>query len=245
MGETRARLTKDEQERALGETLGRIGRARAPRVLFDLDGTLLDNRPRSSAIFRKLALEWQERFPEHARRLHATEASQLVFSLRENLSRAGIIERAELGLAIEFWREHFFRDDFLHHDVPVPGARDYARACYDAGATLVYFTGRDLQNMALGTVRSLRDHGFPIGVPGVELVLKPEAELDDFTYKRLTLEKLARGGEVVAGFDNEPENCNLFKAHFADADIFLLDTGHVPHAPDLGPGIRVVADFRT
>jgi hypothetical protein len=237
------RLTKDQQERALGATLARIVAARAPRVLFDLDGTLLDNRPRSSAIFRELAREWQERFPEHARRLEASEASQLVFSLRENLNRAGVVEKPELIFAIEFWRAHFFRDEFLHHDVPWPGARDYARACHDAGAALVYFTGRDLPNMALGTLRSLRDHGFPIGVPGVELVLKPEAELDDFTYKRLMLEKVARGGEVVAGFDNEPENCNLFKEHFASADVFLLDSGHVPSAPALAPGIPVLADF--
>ena len=35
-----------------------------------------------------------------------------------------------------FWRERFFGDDALAHDVALDGAVDFARACYDAGAIL-------------------------------------------------------------------------------------------------------------
>jgi hypothetical protein len=130
------------------------------------------------------------------------------------------------------------------HDVPAPGALEFSRRCYDAGATLVYFTGRDLQNMALGTVRSLRDSGFLIGVPGIELVLKPDPSTHDFEYKKQLMKDVERGGEVVAGFDNEPANCNLFKRSFPRADVYLLDTGNLPDAPALAEEIRVLADFR-
>ena len=59
-----------------------------------------------------------------------------------------------------FWRERFFQDPHMRFDIAVPGAQAFAHACYDAGAVLVYMTGRDLPNMALGTLARLRDLGY-------------------------------------------------------------------------------------
>jgi hypothetical protein len=97
--------------------------------------------------------------------------------------------------------------------------------------------------MGLGSFRSLRDLGFPIGVPGTELVLKPDANMPDEAFKRLEAPKLARVGRVVAAFDNEPANCNTILAVNPGSDGVLLDTQHLPGAPPLDPGVRVVADF--
>jgi len=143
-----------------------------------------------------------------------------------------------------FWRDRFFADGHLHHDKPIPGAVEFARACYDAGATLVYLTGRDLPLMGIGSFRSLRDNGFPIGVPGTELVLKPDAEMDDEAFKRLEAPKLARVGAIVASFDNEPGNCNMILAQNPECESVLLDTQHLPGAPPLNPRVHVIADFR-
>ena len=52
--------------------------------------------------------------------------------------------------------------------------------------------------MGIGTFRSLRDIGFPIGVPGTELVFKPDAAMPDEAFKRLEAPKLARVGAIVA-----------------------------------------------
>jgi predicted secreted acid phosphatase len=242
---TGARLTSRQQADELARVLYRIraSRQRAPRVLFDLDGTLIDNRPRTCAIFKRLSEKWQSTYPELASGLAASTPGAFVFSSRENLARAGVTEPDRVLEALAFWKEHFFRDEFLCHDVPAPGALEFARQTYQAGATLVYFTGRDLPNMAVGTLRSLRDSGFPIGVPGVELVLKPDADTHDFEYKKAMMREVERGGEVVAGFDNEPANCNLFKRSFPRADVYLLDTGHLPGAPALDPEIRVLGSF--
>ncbi len=241
----RARLNAKQQADELSRVLYRIGacRQRAPRVLFDLDGTLIDNRPRTSAIFKRLAERWQSVHPELARGLSAASPEAFVFSSRENLARCGVDDPDRVLEALEFWKEHFFRDELLSHDVPAPGALEFARQTYQAGATLVYFTGRDLPNMAIGTLQSLRDCGFPIGVPGVELVLKPDASTHDFEYKKQMMREVERGGEVVAAFDNEPANCNLFKRSFPRADVYLLDTGHLPGAPELDPEIRVLGSF--
>ncbi|HEY6561534.1 MAG TPA: HAD family hydrolase [Polyangiaceae bacterium] len=241
----RPRLNAKQQADELTRVLYRIRacRQRAPRVLFDLDGTLIDNRPRTCAIFRQLAGRWQNPYPELAAGLAAAVPERLVFSARENLTRVGVEDPDRVLEALEYWKEHFFRDELLCHDVPAPGALTFAQKTYDAGATLVYFTGRDLQNMAVGTLKNLRDSGFPIAVPGVELVLKPDASTHDFEYKKVMMREVERGGEVVAAFDNEPANCNLFKRSFPRADVYLLDTGHLPGAPELDPEVRVVGSF--
>ncbi|MCX7807543.1 MAG: haloacid dehalogenase-like hydrolase, partial [Deltaproteobacteria bacterium] len=115
---------------------------------------------------------------------------------------------------------------------------------HEAGATIVYLTGRDLHGMLIGTVTSLRDSGFPIGTVGVELVLKPDANLSDEAFKRGVLPELSRLGEVIAFFDNETANTNLAKELYPEATVVLLETQRVPYAPPAAPGVEVIADFR-
>ena len=97
--------------------------------------------------------------------------------------------------------------------------------------------------MSLGSFQSLRDLGFPIGVVGTELVCKPDAAIPDETFKREVAPKLRRIGRVVAAFDNEPGNCNVFIELAPDAEVVFVDTQHLPGAPRLHPGVHVVADF--
>jgi hypothetical protein len=175
--------------------------------------------------------------------LRSVRYDALDYLLSDNLRLLGLSEDEHHTEALDYWKSRFFFDDLLAHDVPLAGAVEFATACYDAGATLVYFTGRDLPNMALGTYASLRDNGFPIGVPGTELVLKPDAQLSDEEFKRSVTPLLHRSGIVTAAFDNEPGNCNIFKELFPESDVFLVDTQHFPGAPALDPRAHVIADF--
>ncbi len=216
---------------------------RTPVVVFDLDGTLLDNRPRTLAILREYAAVCEDRDPEVASRLRHARIHDLDYLLTDSLARLGV-HRADVVAELQtFWRERFFADGYLGHDVPLPGAIAYVRACHDAGALVVYLTGRDLPLMGVGTLASLRDLGFPIAIPATELVLKPDASLPDEAFKRLTAPELARVGHVVAAFDNEPANCNVVLAHYPDAHVVYVDTQHLPGAPELDPGIHCVRDF--
>jgi hypothetical protein len=223
----------------------RAERARAtPVVVFDLDGTLVDNRPRTTAILREFANHCRVRDPDLARRLDCARPTDLSYRLADSLERLGA---AATHLADEmqaFWKDRFFADPHLVHDTPLPGSIDFARGCHAAGAVLVYLTGRDLPMMGVGTFQSLRDLGFPIGVPGTELVLKPDVEQPDEAFKRQTAPELVRLGRVVAAFDNEPANCNVMRAHYPDAHVVFVDTQHTPDAPSLDSGIHVVRDFR-
>ncbi|MCU0681483.1 MAG: haloacid dehalogenase-like hydrolase [Polyangiaceae bacterium] len=215
-----------------------------PVVVFDLDGTLLDNRPRSAAILAELAREWASRHPETATRMAAARPDELAYLFSDSLQRLGVADAALVDEAVAFWRQRFFHDKYLSHDVEVPGAIGFARAVYEAGANVVYLTGRDLPLMGLGSWSSLRDLGFPIGVVGSELVCKPDAAVHDEVFKLGVAPALSRLGEVVAAFDNEPGNCNVFRRSHPGALTVLLDTQHVPGAPPLDEGVVCVRDFR-
>ncbi len=214
-----------------------------PVVVFDLDGTLMDNRPRTLQILRELGAVLRAREPQIAEKLLSARPSDLSYLLTDSLRKLGVQRTEVVRQAEIFWRERFFTDTYLQYDVEVPGAAKFANDCYEAGGILVYFTGRDLPLMGLGSFGSLRDLGFPIGVPGTELVLKPDANMPDEAFKRMSGPRLSRVGEVVAIFDNEPGNCNVLGEHFPNAEIILLDTQCLPGAPPLAPRVQVVGDF--
>jgi len=240
---TPKRLSIPEQTRVLR---GIIERAKErtlrgpPVVVFDLDGTLMDNRPRVVAIIKELGLHWRDKHPEDAARCALSTVELIGYGFIENLQKLGVTSPAlhEEGLA--FWRERFFADPHIRHDIEVGGARAFAHACYKAGAVIVYFTGRDLPNMALGSFASLRDLGFPIGVIGTELVVKPAFEIPDTEFKLSVAPDFVRIGDVIAVFDNEAANCNLFLEAYPECTAVYLDTQCAPDPPPLDERVHVV-----
>lgn len=246
MGSAYRRISSAEQQALFARIVQRCKPASdrpVPVVVFDLDGTVMDNRPRTVAILQEFATELRAEAHSAAEAFAATQAESLAYLLTDSLQRLGVEHLELMNRAESFWRERFFSDHYLEHDIAVRGSIELARACYDAGATIVYFTGRDLPFMSLGSFRSLRDLGFPIGVVGTELVLKPNASIPDELFKREEGPKISRIGKVVAAFDNEPGNCNAFLEMCPDADIVFVDTQHLPGAPPLAAKIHVVPDL--
>jgi hypothetical protein len=239
------RLLPLERSRLLHSILERTadGSGGTPVIVFDLDGTIMDNRPRVVAILHELAEEWCRQHPDASARMARASAEHIVYGFQENLCRLGVTDEALHMTALEFWKARFFNDPHIRHDVEVAGARDYVRACYAAGATIVYLTGRDLPNMALGSFASLRDLGFPIGVVGTELVVKPRFEMPDTEFKRGVAPQLSRLGRVIAAFDNEPANCNLLLECHPQCTTVFVDTQYAPDPPPLHPDIHVIHSF--
>ena len=212
--------------------------------MFDLDGTLYDNRPRTLQILMEYSDEVRQHDPEVADALSTLDGQKVRYLLSDTLRECALSHPDVVRDVTQYWRERFFSDDYCGFDVPMDGAPEYVRTCYEAGASIVYLTGRDVPGMFVGTVASLRDHAFPLGVAGVELVLKPDATLADEAFKRSALPSLNRAGEVIAVFDNEPANCNIARGLFPTAEIALLDTQKVPGAPELDPNVSLITDFR-
>jgi hypothetical protein len=221
----------------------RPGRPR-PVVVFDLDGTIFDNRPRTAAILKAYAEEVRDTAAELAQKLFSVRPENVPYLLTDTLTRLGITAEDEVKALRDHWVARFFVDEWLHHDAPIAGAVGFAKSCWESGASLVYLTGRDLPKMSLGSFASLRDSGFPIGVPGTSLVCKPDPAMADEHYKRDVCPEMARVGEVIASFDNEPGNCNAFLEHFPEAASVLLATQHMPGAPSLSRGVLTIEDFR-
>jgi hypothetical protein len=217
-------------------------RAERPVVLFDLDGTLYDNRPRTLRILHAFAAQLPREHAADAERIRALAYTELHYRMDETLAPRGVAP-AVIAAAQVAWRTRFFTDAACSDDVPVAGSVPFVRRCWDLGATVVYLTGRDIPGMLLGTCRTLRDDGFPIAVPRVELVMKPTFEEGDTVFKERLLAPLSELGHVVASFDNEPANCNLFRRRWADGHHVLLDTQKAPGAPPLDAACATVKSF--
>ena len=220
--------------------------ATRPVIVFDLDATLFDNRPRSLAILHELQSKLDQDLPDERALADAIDKitpEVMRYRVQDTLSNVGFEHEALAKRATSFWFARFFRNRYVRHDIPYPGALDYARACYDAGANLVYLTGRDVKGMLEGTVARLRDCEFPYARAGTQVILKPDAKASDEDFKRATLPALSRLGPVAAFFDNEPANCNIAEELLPTADIFWLDTQCRPDAPPLSSRVHTIRDF--
>jgi hypothetical protein len=208
-------------------------------VAFDLDSTLLDNRPRQAAIVR----DFGNRHGIAA--LESFQPEHLVtgFDTREALARAGLDAEAIthwLPDLRKHWVERFFTSEACLQDVPIRGAAAYARKAHATGVQLVYLTARP-ERMRPGTEEVLRRFGFPLPGPGVQLWLKPDdPSVTDETFKRSAHARLASLGRLVAAFDNEPGHVNDFRETFPDAEVVLVATGHSGRVSTLAPRVSVV-----
>ncbi len=212
-----------------------------PVVIFDLDGTLFDSGPRSKRIF----LEFAETTGNSLLKLKVEmiDAHTMKYKVRESLIDAGIKDSTLLKEMIDSWRKKFFNGEYLKYDEPVPGSVEFVNELSDSGALIIYLTGRDAPGTLIGSVAALQKNGFPIGVYGTELIMKPERFMKTYTFKKKTLSYIKKLGTVVASFENEPANINLLFEYFPENIPFFLDTSHKPNAPPVNKGIHHIKNY--
>jgi hypothetical protein len=229
----------------LAATLARVRDVKengeVPVVVFDLDGTLFDNGPRTWNILAEFA-EASGRGALR-RALNDLRATGLPYLLTDTLRLAGVTDQATLDEARAFWAARFFTHVYQTLDVPLAGARRFVEETFKAGGFVVYLTGRDVPGMAVGCVQSLHDHGFPVALVRTALVLKHDFDTPDLDFKTEAVEFIHRLGTVVATFDNEPGNVNLFLKRWPSSLAVLIDTQHAPGAPALHEGAARAPDF--
>jgi hydroxymethylpyrimidine pyrophosphatase-like HAD family hydrolase len=217
-----------------------------PMVIFDVDGTLLDNRPRIRKILHEYADEELRRVrPQIAKVIKSLEVAQIRYQITDTFRDAQIDEEAIVNNGAVFWSQRFFTDDYLQYDAPTTGSVDFVRTLYSTGARIVYLSGRDVPRQLLGTVKALRDHGFPIGIQGTELIMKPTSQTQDAIFKQRVTSYLRHYGKVIATFDNEPANCNVYKRAFGDAMVIRFAAPHSPNPPPLLPEVAELAEFQS
>ncbi|MEP7029080.1 MAG: HAD family hydrolase [Candidatus Eisenbacteria bacterium] len=235
----------------LGDVFARIAAARAAGrtaiAIFDIDGTLLDPAARTREIFT-LAFDGPDPVvhpprPDLAAAIRTLPLSDHAYEPESTLAKIGVTDTAFVRALKTRWSQDFFSNRFLSRDEAMPGAVSYCDSLHAHGCTIAYFTGRDAPRMYGGTAQSLLERGFPAGIPGTMLVLKPDRTLPDFEYKKSALDTFAGYGMVIAVFENEPRNINLLHERFPEALAFYLDTRHSSGAPAVDPGIAWLKDY--
>ncbi len=210
---------------------------------FDLDSTLLDNRPRQARIIREFGAAAGIAPLEKCAPAHFDG-----WDLRIPLSRCGLSD-AEVTRHFpalrDFWRARFFTSDYCDLDVPIPGAPMFVQSVIAAGARVVYLTGRH-EPMRNGTLSSLGRGGFPLPdrEPRAELWLKPTFDIPDDAWKESAFERLRAHGTVTAAFDNEPTHVNGYRVAFPSAHVVHLKTDHSGRPVNVLANISAVEDFR-
>lgn len=201
-----------------------------PVVVFDLDSTLMNNTPRNRKIIEEFAESAKGKFPAFAEAVKTMKDEQIAYSLEDTLKNIGATDEAALKALKKVWYDAFFTDRYVVLDSAYDGAADYVKKLHSKGAKIVYLTGRDTPDMRKGTIESLKKHGFPIEDSGSVLLTKPEKKIKDDDFKRTASEEIKKMGKVVASFDNEPKNANLFIDTFPGAKVVFVETNHSPKA---------------
>lgn len=254
----RRRARPDDQPAILLAALARVREAGPNAVaVFDLDSTLLDNRPRQAAILRAYGRAAGLPALRRARPEHFTS-----WDLARALRAAGLApaEVRRHAVAVhEFWEERFFTSRYCRLDVPVPGAAAFVGAVREAGARIAYVTGRPDHTMRAGTLRALRRHRFPLpapradGGPGtgplpddaaVSLFMKPGEGLLDDAWKAVARDLVEARGTPVLVLDNEPAHLNAYARAWPRVLAVHLDTDHSGRPVEVDPRIPSVLDLR-
>jgi hypothetical protein len=204
---------------------------KAPVIVFDLDDTLYDMRPRTLHIVKAFASlsETQKRYGKSASIASRATLDLMQYDPADSFQRAGFEESEAIAEGKRFWKDQFFSNASCERDVPLPGAVAYVKQLWESGAQIVYLSGRNIPKMLDGTQKSLKKEGFPLGLR-THLILKPRFEMDDLEFKKEAMQKIASLGKVVAAFENEPRNLNALGEAFPQSILVFLDTRHSPGA---------------
>ncbi len=199
-------------------------------VVFDLDSTLFDVSPRLKRILHDFALmpEHQTRFPEAVEILKNVETLPSDWGVRDAVIRAGLdSHHPEFHEAMKhFWIQHFFSNEYLQFDRPFEGAVPFVQELHSLGAHIVYLTGRDVQRMGEGSVKTLKHWNFPIDRTA-QLVLKPQKGMDDAQFKSDWFAEVPKNVyERIWFFENEPVNVNLVRRQHGHVEIVFFDSTH-------------------
>lgn len=207
-------------------------------AVFDLDSTLFNVSTRTQKILQEYAELYK------IDRLKQVEVRMEDWGIKEALLRAGYSLEADLELlksVRDFWSERFFSSEYLHYDVPYPGAISFVQELAETGCEISYLTGRDDRRMRRGTVEVLRKWGFPYAEEN--LFLKPERAQDDELYKNEWFTRLDHTSyKKILFFENEPVNVNAIVGSCPEVEIIFLDTTHA-RKQEVGTAIRRIKNF--
>ena len=231
---TNPQVLHDVLERA--RSLGQKG-----VVVFDLDGTLLNNHPRHARILREFGKEHNIPAltlckPEHIDGWSLAKSMIACGVPKEQANELDAVARA-------FWVPRFFTSEYCVDDVQNPGAVAYVKALQDTGVVIAYCTGRH-NAMDAGTILCMEREGFPVpNNKNVYLLSKPTFDMTDDAWKSEAYPQIRSLGTLVAEFDNEPSHVNSYHDAFPGSLMVHLLTEESGRGIAVYDTIPSVKDF--
>lgn len=199
--------------------------------VFDLDSTLFNVSPRSQKILNEFS---ELHNHDHLKKVLVRTED---WGLKEAVERHGYKKEDHLELhenLVQYWRRHFFSNEYLHYDTPYKGAVRFVQFLEKQGVHVSYLTGRDIPRMQLGTIAVLKKWGFPYSEN--RLFMKPHKELNDKDFKLNWFLENIKNKDEFYFFENEPVNTNAVGEKIPAIHQVFLDTTHsrketvrVPH----------------
>lgn len=213
-------------------------------LVFDLDSTVFDNKPRQARIVREYGEARGIVALTSCEARHFTDGWDMRAAFRNCGLAPDEADRIHADARV-FWRERFFTSDYCVEDDAVAGAAGFLHRAQATGAKLAYVTGRP-ERMRQGTLYAMGRHRFPLpDDEAIQLVMKPVLEMHDDDFKRQAQARLSELGTVVAAFDNEPTHVNDYRRRFPEATIVHMATEHSGRPVELLDGIVSVPHFRS
>jgi len=235
-------MSKVSLRAVLADTERLVAAGRLPIAVFDLDSTLFNTAGRHLKILQDFSLE----VPEIAPLVADIGAAEFAWSVTGPLRKRGLDDDDVFERLGRFWFERFFTNDYVLHDEPAVGGPAFVNAFWDRGGLVYYLTGRDVHGMGAGTARALVDANYPYYRGRAVLHLKPTFDEPDKPFKDEAISVIrSYHGIVVATFENEPGNANMFLGAFPDAAHFLHGTVCSPDGEKADPALIRIDDFLT
>ncbi|MDD4004618.1 MAG: hypothetical protein PHW69_05375 [Elusimicrobiaceae bacterium] len=240
--------TKSEVKATLSALVARVRDEAAqntvPVVVFDLDDTTFDSRYKRLLIIGDFIRqpETAAAYPVETAKITPALGNVRVIkaSMRETMAALGVSNTAFIAAVSKFSNARIMTNEYLARETAVAGAPAYCNALYKSGARIVYITARRGMHRP-GTESALRSNKLPFDTPGVAIYFN-ERDENVIAYKKRVLSETSQSGKVIGGFENEPDNINLFSEMFPQGYMFFLNTRKSSNTP-LKPGITVINNF--
>lgn len=228
-----------------------LSRCEGRSLFFDLDSTLLNNRPRNAIIMSEFG-----KVQRNEKLIKADTRHFPDWSVGRSMQALGL-DQTEIDSLLEphrtFWQKRFFTSDYCRYDITVPGATQFVREAAANGAQILYLTGRH-DEMRAGTLESLERLGFPVpsSLPKpsggrenhpLQLITKPAFDESDDLYKQRIIGTIRNSTHVLAAFDNEPVHINYYNSACPDALSVHLMTDHSMRKTQLNEAVYSIRDF--
>lgn len=151
-----------------------MARGEKVKVVFDIDNTLSDGRARTLAVGQA----WDKLNGTHY--FDRVPLTRIGHDAGDTSIALGIPPEKREAFAA-FWEKQFWAPESFVHDTPIKDTVALVKAASQAGAEIVYLTGR-VANLEPATIAQLERFGLP-NVDGDHVVTKPDVSVKTTQYR--------------------------------------------------------------